>query len=162
MVSKKYESCSARTVNEEWLHDIVIRAVNKLLDSGGDFLPQLKENIEKGLHSEEQEEVERIDAKLLLLQEELIRKANARQDYEGTAEEIERLRAEKDRLLLIAAGKENDRQRLIEIAEFLESTPSKITEYDDILVRRLIEKITVFDHYFLVEFKTGAEFKIIG
>ena len=162
MVSKEYESCAARTVNEEWLHDIVIRAVNKLLDSGGDFLPKLKENIEKGLHSEEQEEVGRIDAKLLLLQEELIRKANARQDYEGTAEEIERLRAEKDRLLLIAAGKENDRQRLIEIAEFLERTQGKITDYDDILVRRLIEKITVFDHYFLVEFKTGAEFKIIG
>ena len=140
----------------------MIRAVNKLLDSSENFLPKLKENIEKGLHSEEQEEVGRIDAKLLLLQEELIRKANARQDYEGTAEEIERLRAEKDRLLLIAAGKENDRQRLIEIAEFLERTPGKITEYNDILVRRLIEKITVLDHYFLVEFKTGAEFKIIG
>ena len=162
MDAKEYESCAARTVNEEWLHDIVIRAVNKLLDSSENFLPQLKENIEKGLHSEEQEEVGRIDAKLLLLQEELIRKANARQDYEGTAEEIERLRAEKDKLLLIAAGKENDRQRLIEIAEFLERTPGKITEYDDLLVRRLIEKITVFDHYFLVEFKTGAEFKIIG
>ena len=32
-----------------------------------------------------------------------------------------------------------------------------ITEYDEALVRRLIEKVTVHDNHFTVEFKSGLE-----
>ena len=32
-----------------------------------------------------------------------------------------------------------------------------VTEYSEQLVRTLIEKITVFDNYFTVEFKSGME-----
>lgn len=33
----------------------------------------------------------------------------------------------------------------------------EVTEYDDSLVRRLIERITVYDDHFTVEFKSGIE-----
>ena len=33
----------------------------------------------------------------------------------------------------------------------------EVTEYDDSLVRRLIERITVYDDHFSVEFKSGIE-----
>ena len=41
--------------------------------------------------------------------------------------------------------------------EFLEQQSTEITEYDELLVRRLIEKVTVYDERFEVEFKSGAK-----
>lgn len=35
-----------------------------------------------------------------------------------------------------------------------------ITEYSESLVRRMIEKITVYDDHFVVEFKSGIEITI--
>mgnify|MGYP005783736137 FL=1 len=39
--------------------------------------------------------------------------------------------------------------------EFLEQQSTEVTEYDKMLVRRLIEKVTVYDERFEVEFKSG-------
>ena len=39
--------------------------------------------------------------------------------------------------------------------EFLDSQPTEVLEYDEQLVRRLIEKVTVYDERFEVEFKSG-------
>ncbi|MCD8396235.1 MAG: phage tail tape measure protein [Lachnospiraceae bacterium] len=35
-----------------------------------------------------------------------------------------------------------------------------VTEYDESLVRKLIEKITVYDDHFTVEFKSGLETEV--
>ena len=40
--------------------------------------------------------------------------------------------------------------------EFLETQPTEISEYDELLVRRMIERVTVYDERFKVEFKSGA------
>ena len=39
---------------------------------------------------------------------------------------------------------------------FLQGQPTAITEYDESLVRRLIEKVTVNENKFTVEFKSGV------
>ena len=39
--------------------------------------------------------------------------------------------------------------------EFLEQQPTEVLEYDEQLVRRLIEKVTVYEERFEVEFKSG-------
>ena len=39
--------------------------------------------------------------------------------------------------------------------EFLEQQSTEVTEYNELLVRRLIEKVTVYDERFEVEFKSG-------
>lgn len=39
---------------------------------------------------------------------------------------------------------------------FLREQPTAITEYDEPLVRRLIEKVTVYEDKFTVEFKSGV------
>lgn len=41
--------------------------------------------------------------------------------------------------------------------EYLQKQPTEVIEYDEQLVRRLIEKITVFNEKFVVEFKAGVE-----
>lgn len=48
------------------------------------------------------------------------------------------------------------KQRIAEMREFMETQPTEISEYDELLVRRLIEKVTVYDERFEVKFKSGA------
>lgn len=41
--------------------------------------------------------------------------------------------------------------------EFLEQQSTDVKEYDELLVRRLIEKVTVYDERFEVEFESGVK-----
>jgi len=41
--------------------------------------------------------------------------------------------------------------------EFLDSRSTEVAEYDELLVRRRIERGTVYDGWFEVEFKSDAE-----
>jgi site-specific DNA recombinase len=41
------------------------------------------------------------------------------------------------------------------MGDSLMGQPTAITEYDESLIRRLIEKVTVFEDKFTVEFKSG-------
>ncbi|ELP60100.1 site-specific recombinase [Clostridium pasteurianum DSM 525 = ATCC 6013] len=43
---------------------------------------------------------------------------------------------------------------------FLNEQPSESTEFDEQLVRRLIEKVTVFDYKVIGEFKSGVEIEV--
>ena len=43
----------------------------------------------------------------------------------------------------------------MEMRQFLQTQSSRVTEYDEQMVRRLIEKITVYDDKFVFEFKSG-------
>ncbi len=43
------------------------------------------------------------------------------------------------------------------IREFLEQQSTEVTEYDELLVQQLIEKVTVYDTRFEVKFKSGAK-----
>lgn len=48
-----------------------------------------------------------------------------------------------------SAEREGLKQRFKEMREFLEQQYTEVTEYDELLVRRLIEKVTVYDEWFL-------------
>ena len=48
------------------------------------------------------------------------------------------------------------KQRISEMQQFLAEQTKDITEYDERLVRKLIEKITIFDRKVTVEFKSGT------
>ena len=49
----------------------------------------------------------------------------------------------KQNALVESAEREGLKQRIREMQEFLEQQPTEVTEYDELLVRRLIEKVTV-------------------
>lgn len=55
------------------------------------------------------------------------------------------------------AEREGLKQRIQEMREFLNNQPTEITDYDELLVRRLIEKVTVYEERFEVEFKSGVK-----
>ncbi len=65
----------------------------------------------------------------------------------------------KQSALVENAEREGKRQRIIEMAEFIDEQISKLEEYDEQLVRRLIWEITVFEEKFTVEFKSVLRLK---
>ena len=51
-------------------------------------------------------------------------------------------------------------QGIRELQEFIAAQPDTITEFDETLVRHLLEKVTVFDHKLVFEFKSGVTVEI--
>ncbi len=101
-----------------------------------------------------------IDEQLEALQKELLKKANAKQDFEELADEIDALREEKQDLLVEEANRAGLKQRLDELEAFLTEQTNEVTDYDEGLVRQLIEKITVYDDRLAFEFKSGLETEV--
>ncbi|MDT2363352.1 hypothetical protein ABXM65_12075, partial [Enterococcus faecium] len=60
------------------------------------------------------------------------------------------------------AEREGKRQRIAEMTDFFNEQSCELEEYDEQLVRRLIEKVTVFHDKFAVEFKSGVEIDVEG
>ncbi|MDR1615569.1 MAG: hypothetical protein LBR98_00895 [Syntrophomonadaceae bacterium] len=82
-------------------------------------------------------------------------------DYELVADEIYRLREQKQKVQLENAGRDELKKRISDMATFLQEQPTTLTEYDESLVRRLIEKVTVYKGTFTVEFKSGVSLDIL-
>lgn len=60
-------------------------------------------------------------------------------------------------LLVENAEREGKRQRIAEMTDFLNKQSAELEEYDEQLVRRLIEKVTIYEDKLTVEFKSGIE-----
>ena len=152
--------CPARTVNETDLHAVVIKAINRVFAKQGDFLSQLKTNIEKVLGNSNSVAVATIDEQIREKEKQLIRMTKARQNCDALGDEIIKLREEKHNLLLKDANKEGARAKLEELESFLSEQSTEVQEFNDALVRRLIETITAYDDHFKVRFKSGIEIEV--
>ena len=159
-LDKDAPDCPARTVNDETLHRVIVRAVNRYIRQSADFMFMLEESISSIIVGDTDVKIAAIDKQLAELQQELVRAANADEAYEAKAAEIESLRESREALLIEAADKAEARKRMEEISEFIKSQPSRIMEYDENLVRRLIDRVIVYDEHIMVKFKTGAEIEI--
>ncbi|WP_353892879.1 recombinase family protein [Proteinivorax hydrogeniformans] len=156
-LEEKGSDCSSPTINEEVLKAAVVKAMNEVLSGKETFLAVLKENIATVLNEECDKATKDIDEKLEKLQKELLRRANSKEKYEDVADEIYRLRELKQSAMVDNAEREGKRQRIAEMAEFIDEQTEELEEYDEQLVRRLIEKVTIFEEKFTVEFKSGVE-----
>ena len=139
----------------------VVQAINLALGNRENMMTTLQENVEAVLRQEDETSSEGIEAKLLELQKELLKLANSEKDYNSVADEIDRLQELKQNALVESTEREGLKQRLREMREFLEQQSTDVTEYDELLVRRLIEKVTVYDERFEVEFKSGAKVDVV-
>mgnify|MGYP000905586550 FL=1 len=82
--------------------------------------------------------------------------ASSKADYEKVGNEIYRLRDEKQKVQMDNINREEVKKRIADMDAFLREQPTSINKYDEQLVRRLIEKVTVYEDKFTVEFKSGA------
>ncbi len=70
------------------------------------------------------------------------------------------MREEKHEIMMESALKQEQIERMEYMTKFLDKQVREITKYSEALVRRLIEKITVYDEKLVVEFKSGLEIEV--
>jgi site-specific DNA recombinase len=54
------------------------------------------------------------------------------------------------------ANRDELKKRIADMSTFLKKQSTALTEYDEQLIRRLIEKVTIYEDKFTVEFKSGV------
>lgn len=159
-VEKGPECCDAPTIKEIDLQNGVVEAINMIMDSKEDVKRLLEDNIASVLAEEDENSLESINARLLELQKELLAYANAKKDYSDIADEIDRQRELKRRVMVDKAEREGYKKRIDEMKTFLAMQITSIDKYDETMVRRMVEKITVYEGKIVVEFKSGANVEV--
>ena len=139
---------------------ILNTSINRVVADRDGFIATLQQNIETVLCEEFDKDTSDIDVKLDELQNELLRLADSKADYEKVAEEIHRLRELRQDTMAHNAERQTQRQRIAEMTEFLQGQSGVLIKYDDKLVRRLVERVTVYEDRLMVEFKSSVQVEI--
>ena len=159
-VDKDGPDCSARTVREEHLHEVLIKAINEAFREKENILPLLRENIESSLTEDVTYQMAVLDEQIKVIQHELLATTDMKNPGDDLGMEVRRLRNEKQALRAEEASNQDLKLRVDEMMTFLDCLSSELNEYDEQYTRTLIDKITVYDDYFVVEFKSGIEIQI--
>ena len=159
-LEEKGSDCSSRTISEATLQDAVVKAINEVLESKNTFLTVLQENIAAVLNEDNDQTIQEIESRLNELQQELLQLVNTKADYQKVADEIYHLRELKQNILAENAEREGKRERIEEMMKFIHDQSVELQEYDEQLVRRLIEKITIYDEKLTIEFKSSVEIDV--
>lgn len=153
------------TIEESALYRAVLHAINQVLENKGDFIQTFRKNVVTALiHDTEDSEYAEEKKKLQKTMAELIQQL-AQQNGDETAFE-ERCQAitaqiealEMKQIKAISRGEKG--RKMEDIENFLDKTNCVLTEYDDKLVRQLIQNINVVNARKIeVVFKSGITVK---
>jgi len=70
------------------------------------------------------------------------------------------LRNKRQILLVEDASLSSENERINELIEFIRKNKFRTLEYDDKLVRKMIESVTVYEEHFVISIKSGIEIEI--
>jgi S-adenosylmethionine synthetase len=151
-------ACNAPTILEEDLQAAVVKAINMVLASRSTVIEDMKQVIDKVLISEIDEQIQSIDRKMSEISKEIVNRVSANLTYEDLADQMGDLREEKQKLL-VEQAEDNGKQRMKEVLiSFLNEQDVEIKEFDENLVRKLIEQVIIHeDGTLTVEFKSGTK-----
>ena len=152
--------CPAMTILEDDLKAAVVTAVNDAWLRKDAVLPILRRNIQSVLEEDTEQQLTEIDAAVKQKQADLLAAGRDQAKIDEIGDEIVRLRENRQQVLTAAAKRRGVKDRIEDLAAFLDGQVEAVTEYSDALVRRLIEKITIFDEMLVVEFKSGLEIEV--
>ena len=88
------------------------------------------ENIAIAMADDNSGELEEINKILAVKQKELVKLAHEKKDYTTVANEIDIIRARKQKLLVEKAANEGYKKRIQELKAFINDSNNELTEYD--------------------------------
>ena len=152
--------CPARTIREEDLQAAVVTTINDAWSKRASVLPALKENIRSTIEGDLEAQIAEVDREIKEQQAELLGAGNDQKKINKIGDAIISLREERQVILADAAARQGLRDKVNDLVAFLDEQTTEVSEYSETLVRRLIEKITVYDEKLTVEFKSGLEIDV--
>ncbi|WP_324824925.1 recombinase family protein [Sinanaerobacter sp. ZZT-01] len=156
------------TLKEDSLHEAIMTAINNVVEDQGEFVQAFRENVIRiiGSYSAQAEPTE-YDEQIEQLQQEMMKliedsaKAECADDtfdkeYRIIADEIKELRKKKTKVLQERHLAESYEQRLQEMSSYTKKINYLKREFDDDLVRRLLQTIRVISESKIeIQFKSG-------
>ena len=127
-----------------------------MLGDKSNYQAQLQLNIATVIRVSQATTIDSIDEKLMALQQELIQKANSKEDYDEIADEIFRLRELRQKTTVDTAVRDEQIKRFNDLQDYISQQTTYLTEFDEALVRRWIKQITIWDDHITVELKSGV------
>ena len=137
-----------------------MRALNEMLGAKTTYKEQLQKNLMLVLRNDTSAPKDRIAERLLVLQQELLNRANNREAYDDVAEEIFHLRELQQQTDSDETTKAIQMERIKELQDFIGQQGSELTEFDEKLVKRWLQQITVWDDHYTVELKSGLSIDV--
>ena len=139
-----------------------MRALNEMLGAKTTYKEQLQKNLMLVLRNDTSTPKDRIAERLLVLQQELLNRANNRETYDDVAEEIFHLRELQQQTDSDETTKAIQMERIEELQDFIGQQGSELTEFDEKLVKRWLQQITVWDDHYTVELKSGLSIDVLA
>jgi DNA invertase Pin-like site-specific DNA recombinase len=149
-------SCkNSPTLKEEPLHNAIMMAINNVVKNKGEFIGAFRENVirvigdysTKGISTDFDDKIESLQKEMLSLIEENAKQGAVAEDfddeYKRISEEINELKKAKLRLVQEKKEAENYGEQLNEMESTLKTVRPDVREFDEDLVRRLIQTIKV-------------------
>ncbi len=160
------------TVDEESLHQAIVQAIEATAEQRQNLIPLLAAEIKESLwkNTEGQIDVEKVEWRIAMLKEktmDIMKKsiesgtiADSEEELKTMSDEIRKLH---DMLVTYRTAnntEETIQESMTDITEFLELESTQPGEYNDQLVRQLIDTVKVIsEHKILVCFKNGLEYE---
>ncbi len=94
------------------------------------------------------------------LQNQLLKKANNKEAYDEIADQIFKLREQREKCTVDTATRDAQIQRINELQDFIKQQSITLEAFDEALVKRWLKQITVWDDHFTVALKSGLKIDI--
>lgn len=156
------------TFKEDVLHEAIMTAINSVVENRGEFVSAFRENVirvigsysTKNVPTEYDGQIEKLQGEMLALIEENAKQGAITEDfderYKRIAEQINDLKQKKLELMREQKMTANFQQRLDDMDACLKKTTCEVREFDNDLVRRLLQSIkAVKDDLIEIQFKSG-------
>lgn len=156
------------TLKEDSLHEAIMTAINNVVEDQGEFVQAFRENVIRIIGSysaqaeptEYDEQIEQLQQGMMKLIEESAKTECADdtfdKEYRIIADEIKELRKKKTKVLQERHLAESYEQRLQEMSSYTKKINYLKREFDDDLVRRLLQTIRVISESKIeIQFKSG-------
>ncbi|MBV0921052.1 recombinase [Lactobacillus reuteri] len=158
--NKKGRRCMIRNIKEPLLKAATLDAINQLIESHELAGKQIKANIMKIVKNSKGPTIEELDKRLEEAQLKLIQAANQHQNCNDLTQQVMELREQKEKVQEIESENQVKLHNIDQVSNFMDENQGGIQEFDPQLVRRLIEKITIFQRYMEFTFKDGEVIKV--
>jgi len=131
-----------------------------MLSAKTTYKEQLQKNLMLVLRNDTSAQKDRIAERLLVLQQELLNRANNREAYDDVAEEIFHLRELQRQTDSDETTKAIQMELIKELQDFIGQQRNELTEFDEKLVKRWLRQIMVWDDHYTVELKSGLSIDV--
>ena len=158
--SKTGRRCMIRNVKEPLLKEASVEAFNQLIEGHELASKQIKDNIMKVIENSKGPTLDQIDQQLEDVQMKLIQAANQHQDCDALTQQIMDLRKQREKVQSRETNQQVKLHSINEINELVEFHKYGLVDFDEQLVRRLVEKITIFQRYIEFTFKDGEVIRV--